>query len=175
MCIQITLDQLKHIYKDAPVSRLELFLPYLNKNLPKYDINTRQRIRMFLAQVGHESGQLRYVKELGSGESYNSRKDLGNIHEGDGPRYKGRGLMQITGRNNYALCGEALQLPLLDLPELLEQPPHACESAAWFWHMKGLNPLADDGMLREITRRINGGYNGYADRYRLYQLAGEVI
>jgi putative chitinase len=118
----------------------------------------------FLAQVGHESGQLRYVLELASGKAYEGRADLGNTSPGDGVRYKGRGLIQITGKHNYVLCGLALDLPLLDTPELLEEPAYAAASAGWFWHNKNLNALADLDDLVKVTKRINGGTNGMLDR-----------
>lgn len=120
--------------------------------------------QMFLAQLLHESGEFRYVKELASGQAYEGRKDLGNNHPGDGVKYKGRGLIQITGRANYEKCGKALGLELIDHPELLEQPAHAVSSAVWFWHSKGLSELATRGDYMGITKRINGGTNGWADR-----------
>lgn len=171
----IDLERLKMIYKEAPVKRLELFLPHIVSTMSRYEINTPQRIRMFLAQVGHESGQFRYVKELASGEAYEGRKDLGNTEAGDGVRYKGRGLIQITGKRNYTLCGIGLDLPLLEQPELLESPANAAHSAGWYWHNNNLNSLCDAGLFKQLTRRINGGYNGYADRYKLYQRAFDII
>lgn len=90
-------------------------------------------------------------------------------------RYKGRGLIQVTGRANYERCGDALNLPLLDQPELLEQPIHACSSAGWFWQSHGLNELADSEKFITITRRINGGTNGLAERLRYYQAAKRVL
>lgn len=171
----LSLDQLQHIYREAPTKRLELFLPHINQTMEEFDIGTPQRIRMFLAQIGHESGQCRYVEELASGKDYEFRQDLGNILPGDGVKYKGRGLVQITGKTNYALCGAALGLPLLSEPELLELPQHAARSAGWYWSWKNLNSLADLGLFKEITKKINGGYNGYADRYKLYQRAFDVV
>lgn len=171
----IDLQRLKLIYKEAPTARLEKFLPHVNRTMQEVEINTPQRIRMFLAQVGHESGQFRYVEEIASGEAYEGRADLGNREPGDGVRYKGRGLIQVTGRNNYELCGKALGLPLLEQPELLLQPEHAARSAGWYWKSNNLNALCDEGLFRELTRRINGGYNGYSDRYKLYQRAFDVI
>ncbi len=171
----INSEQLGRIYREAPKSRIERFLPYLNKVFDEFDINTPQRLRMFLAQIGHESGQLRYVRELASGEAYENRKDLGNTSPGDGVRYKGRGLIQITGKSNYALVSLALGLPLLEKPELLEEDEPACRSAGWFWWKRNLNTLADQGKFELITRRINGGLNGYADRMKLYHRAREVI
>lgn len=130
---------------------------------------------MFLAQIGHESAQLRYTEEIASGTAYEGRKDLGNNQPGDGVKYKGRGLIQLTGKKNYALASIALDLPLLDRPELLAQPPLAVESAGWFWSNNNLNSLADMRLFKECTRRINGGMNGYADRFKLYQRALEVV
>ena len=94
---------------------------------------------------------------------------------GDGSKYRGRGLIQITGRANYMACGEGLGLDLIKQPELLEKPQHACMSAAWFWSTKGLNTLADAGQFDRITRRINGGQNGAADRQVLYARALKVL
>ncbi|RML20109.1 Prophage PssSM-02, lytic enzyme, partial [Pseudomonas syringae pv. lapsa] len=102
-------------------------------------------------------------------------KDLGNTVAGDGSKYRGRGLIQVTGRANYEECGEALGLDLIDHPELLELPQHAAMSAAWFWHRAALNTLADMGDLLTITKRINGGTNGLADRQALYARALEVL
>ncbi|MGR2706555.1 MULTISPECIES: glycoside hydrolase family 19 protein [Pseudomonas] len=140
-------------------------------------INTPQRTAAFLAQVGHESGELRYVRELGS-DQYLSKYDTGALAErlgntpeadGDGAKYRGRGLIQITGRRNYLACSQALfgDDRLLRQPELLEQPQWACESAAWFWQSNGLNELADQDEFTTITRRINGGLNGLEDRLQL--------
>lgn len=110
----------------------------------------------FIAQVGHESGQLKYVKEIwgptAAQARYEGRKDLGNTVAGDGSKYRGRGLIQITGRANYMACGEGLGLDLLALPELLEIPQHACMSAAWFWATRGLNTLADADDFKMITQ-----------------------
>jgi putative chitinase len=143
--------------------------------MAKYEIDTPQRIRMFLAQVGHESGQLRYTEEIASGEAYEGRASLGNTLPGDGRKYKGRGLIQLTGRRNYSLACLALDLPLLEEPSLLSQPQHATEIAGWFWKNNNLNSLCDLGQFETLTKRINGGLNGYADRYKLYQRALEVI
>ena len=94
---------------------------------------------------------------------------------GDGFKYRGRGLIQVTGRANYAACGEALGVDLVNQPELLEQPQYACMSAAWYWAIKGLNTLADTGDFERITRRINGGLNGQADRLKLWSKATAVL
>lgn len=167
--------QLQWIYKEADPKRCDRFLPHLNDTMSEFEINTPQRIRMFLAQIGHESGQLRYVQELASGKAYEGRKDLGNTSPGDGVRYKGRGLIQITGKYNYGLLSLGLGLPLLEKPELLQEDVNACRSAGWFWNKRNLNALADQGKFQEVTKKINGGLNGYADRYKLYQRAFEIV
>jgi putative chitinase len=155
--------------------RIAAFFAPLVAAMQEFEINTSARQAAFLAQVGHESGQLRYVRELASGVAYEGRADLGNTQPGDGRRYKGRGLIQITGRKNYEACGEALGLDLIGQPELLEQPVNACRSAGWFWQAHGLNELADAGDQVRVTRHVNGGVNGLADRLALYEKAKEVL
>jgi putative chitinase len=170
----ITVEQLTNIMPFAR-AKAPLFIGPLNSAMVKYEINTPARQASFLSQIGHESGQFRYVRELASGAAYEGRKDLGNTQPGDGVRYKGRGLIQITGRANYATCGAALGLDLIADPELLELPQNACDSAAWFWKSRGLNELADNEDQVKITRRINGGLNGIADRLALFGRALEVL
>jgi putative chitinase len=155
--------------------RATLFLAPLNAAMAEFDIDTPLRQASFLAQVGHESGQLRYMRELASGAAYEGRADLGNVIAGDGVRFKGRGLLQVTGRANYAACGVALGLDLLAAPQLLEQAAVACRSAGWFWQSRGLNRLADAGDQERVTRRINGGVNGLAERLALYAAARNVL
>ncbi|WP_282376329.1 glycoside hydrolase family 19 protein [Pseudomonas sp. PS01302] len=156
-----------------------VFVPVLNTAMNRYQINTKLRMAAFIAQIGHESGQLRWVREIwgptAQQAGYEGRADLGNTVKGDGSKYRGRGLIQVTGRANYAACGEALGLDLIDKPELLELPQHAAMSAAWFWATRGLNTLADQGEFVKITRRINGGTNGLADRQALYEKALKVL
>ena len=145
-------------------SRVQDFLEPLNAAMREFHINTPVRQAAFLAQIAHESGELRYVEEIASGIAYEHRKDLGNTQPGDGMKFKGRGLIQITGRNNYFECGKALGVDLITNPELLETPDLACRSAAWFWASRGLNDRADMGDFERITKRINGGLNGYQER-----------
>ncbi|MBI6684535.1 glycoside hydrolase family 19 protein [Pseudomonas viridiflava] len=174
----ITAQQLLQILPNAG-AKVGAFVPALNTAMGKYQIITLERIAAFIAQIGHESGQLRYVREMWGPTSqqlgYEGRKDLGNTVTGDGSKYRGRGLIQITGRANYAECGEALALDLISHPELLELPQHAAMSAAWYWSSRGLNSLADKGNFLLITKRINGGTNGLADRQALYERALEVL
>jgi len=137
-------------------------------------ISTPLRRAHFLAQLGHESGSLRYTAELASGAAYEGRTDLGNSQPGDGPRFKGRGLIQITGRTNYTNYGNDRGQDYITgrHPDLLATDPHvAADCAGWFWATRHLNELADDDDLLTITKRINGGINGLADRARRLKLA----
>lgn len=165
--------------------RALLFARALAEACERFDITTPQRLAAFLAQIGHESGSFRYVSELASGEAYEGRKDLGNTHQGDGPRFKGHGLIQVTGRANHRE-----QRPLLILagyddvpdfeahPEALCEPRWAAASAAAYWHKRDLNALADTGRpedFERITRRINGGLNGQADRLARWERAKAAL
>ena len=174
----ITEQQLLQILPNAG-RQAGVFVPVLNTAMVRFQIVGAKRVAAFIAQIGHESGQLKYVKEIWgptpAQSKYEGRKDLGNTVPGDGLKYRGRGLIQITGRANYAKCGEALALDLVNHPELLEKPQHACMSAAWFWASRGLNTLADAGQFDTITRRINGGHNGAAERQALYVRALKVL
>lgn len=147
--------------------------------LNEFDIATPVRIAAFLAQVGHESAGFRHVRELwGPTEQqtrYEGRKDLGNTMPGDGFRFRGRGLIQITGRANYAEASKALRADLLKQPELLEQPMLAARSAAWFWSTRSLNAFADRGDFVGLTRRINGGITGLQDRERRWKIARAAL
>ena len=174
----ITVQQLLLILPNAG-QVAGVFVPVLNTAMNRYQIVGAKRVAAFTAQIGHESGQLKYVKEIWgptvAQSRYEGRADLGNTEPGDGSKYRGRGLIQITGRANYKACGDALGLDLINQPELLEKPQHACMSAAWFWATKGLSTLADAGQFDKITRRINGGQNGAADRQALYARALKVL
>ncbi|WP_339474390.1 glycoside hydrolase family 19 protein [Pseudomonas sp. RL_5y_Pfl2_69] len=174
----ITVQQLLQILPNAG-QVADVFVPALNTSMNRYQIIGSKRVAAFIAQIGHESGQLKYVKEIwgptAAQARYEGRKDLGNTEVGDGFKYRGRGLIQITGRANYIACGEALGLDLITQPELLEKPQHACMSAAWFWATKGLSTLADAGQFDKITQRINGGQNGAVDRQALYARALKVL
>ena len=180
----ITEQQLLQILPNAG-RHAGVFASALNLAMDKYQITTRLRMAAFIAQVGHESGQFRYVRELG-GDQYLSKYDtgalakrLGNTPEADvdGQKYGGRGLIQITGRDNYLACSKALFSDdrLLRTPELLEQAEWAAKSAGWFWSSRDLNRLADAGDFNGITRRINGGLNGLAERVSFYNAALRVL
>lgn len=136
----------------------------------KYEINTPLRIAHFMAQLHHESGGFKYLKELGNSayfNKYEGRKDLGNTVKGDGAKFKGRGYIQITGRANYTELSKALNIDFVNNPELLEQEANAILSALWFWNKKKLNIFADEDNISTITKRINGGFNGIQERKEL--------
>lgn len=171
----ILLDDLHAICPQTKAGRLAVFVEPLNDSMAEFEINTPEREAAFLAQVAHESGGFFYVREIASGAAYEGRVDLGNTEHGDGERFRGRGLIQITGRSNYRDCGVALGVDLLATPELLEGPALAARSAAWFWKEHGLNVLADKGEFKTITRRINGGLNGYGDRMTYWERAKEAL
>lgn len=170
----MTPDQLHLIYPQAGAN-INKFIDPINTAMTEFEINTKARQAAFISQVGHESGQLRYVKELASGAAYEGRADLGNTISGDGIKFKGRGLIQITGRTNYTALMIALDIDCIEHPEVVEEPVNACRSAAWFWKTHGLNELADVSDFIKITRRINGGTNGLEDRQQLYAKALEVL
>jgi putative chitinase len=177
-------------------ARAALWQPHLAKAMDLFDISTPLRIAAFLAQVGHESGRLVFVREIWNPVQcpwqlrYNSKADLGNTRpeaiaiaakhgSTPGPWWKGHGLIQITGYDNHLACGEALNLDLLNHPVQLEQPANAALSAAWFWSTHGCNKFADAGDLDGVSDVINlgrkttrvGDSNGYADRLALYESA----
>ena len=167
----VTLGQLHRIMPSLPMSKAKAYLPFLNRAMAEAKINTKQRKAMFLAQLAHESVQLRFFEEIASGAEYEGRRDLGNIHPGDGVRYKGRGPIQLTGRSNYRAAGRALGLPLEAKPKMAAQASVGFRTAAWFWTSRGLNKFADQGNFREVTRRINGGFNGLDSRLAYYRRA----
>ena len=131
-------------------------------------IRTRAGAAMALAQLGHESGSFVFRQEFASGAAYEGRADLGNTEPGDGPRYRGRGWIQVTGRRNYRTAGLALGVDLEAEPERAAEPEIAWRVAAWFWRSRALADVTD---LERVTRRINGGTNGLADRRARYEVA----
>lgn len=163
--------------------RAENWTPALNAAMEAFDINTPERQAAFLAQTGHESGGGRFTRELwgptDAQRRYEGRADLGNTQMGDGFKYRGRGLIQTTGRANYRATADGLGgLGAPDFeaePDALEIPKWAALSAAWFWHQHDLNEMADLGEFMRITRKINGGLNGYDARMLLWASAKHAL
>ena len=172
-------DTLTAIFKKLGASQLraeELGLA-ANVHLRSFGImDNSLRLIHFLAQLAHESGNFRYMEEIASGVAYEGRKDLGNTQAGDGKRFKGRGPIQLTGRANYRKCGQQLGIDFENNPEIVAIPSMGLMVACKFWSNNGLNALADQDDVLTITRRINGGTNGLADRKaHLAKLKGWVF
>lgn len=177
----MTPDLLRQIMPRAGANA-DIYAYELARACERFQINTKERLAAFLAQIAHESGQLRFTKEVWgptpAQDSYEGRKNLGNTEPGDGKKFLGRGLIQITGRANYHDCSVGLfgdGRILLDNPALLEEPKCAALSAAWFWAAKGCNQLADSGDFLALTKRINGGTNGLAEREAFWEAAKRAL
>jgi len=171
----ITQAQLSAIAPYSQRDRLDKLLPQLNTTMQRYAITTPLRKAHFLAQVGHESDGFNTNEEYASGADYEWRSDLGNTQAGDGVRFKGRGLIQVTGRANYGECGRALGVDLINNPQRLGDYDLACLSAGWFWDSRNLNTHADRDDILTITKIINGGTNGLADRQSYLARAKRVF
>ena len=178
----ITDRQLAAIMPNLSEGKRQLYLPFLNDAMIEFGIDSPVRIAAFLAQLAHESGELKYWSEIwgptDAQKRYEGRKDLGNTQPGDGFRFRGRGPIQVTGRANYTSVGKSLGIDCVNHPELLEQPQHGFRAAGLYWKSHQLNVLADqqtEAGFKEITRRINGGLNGYADRVKYYQRAVKAM
>lgn len=160
-------------------ARARVWAGPLTETMDRYAITSPKRQAAFLAQVGHESGRLKYTTELwgptAAQKRYEGRLDLGNTEPGDGFRFRGHGLIQVTGRANHRLVSERLGEDFVSHPEKLAEYRWAALSAGDFWDRMRLNPLADSGAFRDITRKINGGLNGLADRLALWALAKEAL
>jgi predicted chitinase len=171
----ITDDELKQIMPNCAAPKRTAYLPFIQQAMQEFEITSYLRDAAFLAQLAHESAELRFMEEIASGAAYEGRKDLGNTQPGDGKRYKGRGPIQLTGRANYQKFGELLGLDLVNNPTIAATPEVGFRVAGLFWKSHGLNELADQEQFEKITRRINGGLNGQADRVMYYERAKKVL
>ena len=149
--------------------------PALAPVLASYAIATPLRIAHFLAQTCHESAGFRTTEEFASGAAYEGRADLGNDRPGDGRRFKGRGLIQLTGRANYARFGARLGLDLLAEPEAAADPVLSLRIACEYWEQRAINAPADRDDLLAVTRLVNGGTNGLADRRACLRRAKDAL
>jgi putative chitinase len=155
------------LVKTAPRGKpwiLDGFADALPGLCDRYAINTTGRQAHFIAQCAHESDSFQTTQEYASGAAYEGRKDLGNVQKGDGRKYKGRGLIQLTGRANYTAAGKAMDQPYVEQPEMVERFPAAADVSGWFWGTHNLNRHADKNDVRAVTKAINGGYNGLDSR-----------
>ena len=196
--MELTTEQLQKLNID------QKWLEPLNETLAKYQINTVQRIASFIGQCQHESGNFQLLQEnlnysadalmrvWGSrfptkeeADKYNRNPEkiankvyggrMGNTEDGDGWKYRGRGIKQLTGKENYRNCGTALGIDLMENPDLLLEPKYACLSAGWYWNKHNLNEIADKQDYQTMTKRINGGLIGHDDRMKRINNALEVL
>ena len=201
----ITFEQLNEFFEDTDEDIIQKFLDPLNEVMTFYEINTSQRISMFLAQIGHESGGLRTIKEnlnysadrlkvvfpkyfrgvdttqfaknpqKIANRVYASRMGNGNESSGDGYSYRGRGLIQLTGKSNYTAFAQDMSMPLEEATSWLDDPEGAAWSAGWFWDSRELNQWADNGDVLTVTKKINGGTNGLEERKSNYAEALKIF
>jgi putative chitinase len=182
----LTTEQLRAIMPKLPAAKEATLFPFLTSAITEFAIEPPARTAAFLAQLAHESAQFRFMEEIWGPTAAQKRYEppgklatnLGNTEPGDGLRFKGRGPIQITGRANYRRFGDLLGVDLVADPARAALPEVAFRIAGLFWSKKGLNELADRvtaETFKEITRRINGGFNGLADRERFYETAKTVL
>lgn len=203
--ITLTLKILQACFPEGKASNLEKFVTGFNETFEDFEINTTNRMAMFLAQTAHESGifsatvenlnynasgltrtwpsrfpasianQYARNQEMIANRAYCDRMGNGNEASGDGWKYRGRGVIQLTGKDNYRACGKALGLDLISNPDSGAQSPVVVLSAGWFWNTRKLNDWSDRGDVVTVTKRINGGTNGLSDRTKHYKHALEVL
>lgn len=202
----VTLDILKSMFPTTPAATLQTYVAPLNKTLQRFAITNPLRAAGFLAQTGHESAGLKFVREnlnystdallrvfpryfptrtlaesyarqptKIAARVYGGRMGNGPEETGEGWKFRGRGLIQLTGKNNYLAFANAMDMTLDEAVAYLETPEGACMGAGWFWHENGLNALADRGDVISMTKRINGGTNGLKDRQMLYARARKAL
>ena len=192
----ITDEELKKVMPLCPSGRRAEYLPFIQQAMQEFEITTYLREAAFLAQLAHESGELKYMEEIASGAAYEGRSDLGNTHPGDGKRYKGRGPIQLTGRTNYRVYGGKLGLDLENNPTIAATKEVGFRIAGLFWKDHGLNELADKGSqivnvtrtrkngtkfveqhpaFDAITFKINGGFTHRLERIQYYERAKNVL
>lgn len=186
----ITEEKLKKVFKNASSEKIKLYTEAFNRVFPQFEINSPKRIAAFLGQIAVESGELKYDKELASkwnkknvkdpsepiGSLYEGRKNLGNTQKGDGPKFIGRGILQLTGRANYESYGKKLGLDLLTNPELVCTPEVSVKVACQYFKDRGLLALADAWNLDEITRRVNGNAKLHLEQRIAYsEMAKKIL
>lgn len=168
--MRVYYEDLKGIFRSARPKILKGFVDTLNAEGKRYGITTPLEVCHFIAQCAHESDYFKTTTEYASGSAYEGRKDLGNTQRGDGRRYKGRGVIQLTGRANYREMSRKLGIALIDWPEQAADPVIGTRIAMEYWKSRGLSRLANRNQLKQITRRINGGYNGLRQRRRAFNV-----
>lgn len=175
--MKITEQQIRRIMPRAMGERVKEFVASFNEYCEVFGINTPIRAAHYIAQVAHETGELKWLEEIASGKQYEGRKDLGNTQPGDGVKYKGRGYLQCTGRANYQSYQNSGYCVgnLMDHPEWLAKQPGCQKASMWFWKKNNLNRYADSDDARGLSKRINGGYNGLSQRLYYTRVAKKVF
>lgn len=179
----VTLNELSQVMPHAKQTLLQGYLPHLQSALAEFEINTYLREAMFLAQIAHESGEFRFMRELWGPTEAQKRYEpgtslaaqLGNTQKGDGKRYMGRGVIQLTGRANYREYGKILGKDLEGDPDQVATPELAFRTAGLYWKKRNINQPADRRDIRAATKLINGGFNGLDDRIQYYERALLVL
>ena len=171
----ITKQILKQIAPNSNDKIITDLANYLNEYLQKYNINNYLRVCHFIAQAAHETDSFKTLEEYASGAAYEGRKDLGNIYPGDGKKFKGRGIFQLTGRSNYVNYGAKIGYNIEAKPDLAADPKISMLTACEYWNSKGLSSYADKDDVTTITKRINGGLNGFEDRKNYLAKAKKII
>ena len=179
--VEITHSILHAIMPKLPAAKRSEYLPHLNHAMSFHQINTPLRASAFLAQIAHESGEFRYMEEIWGSQPTAAQAryeppsplatKLGNTEKGDGYRFRGRGPIQLTGRANHKKYGDLLGVDFVSDPDLAAKPEWAFQTAALYWKLNGCNELADVRDFVGITRKINGGTTGLADREHYYGMA----
>lgn len=164
----ITQTILRKLCPQSKPSIIKDVADYFVDYAPKYGVISDLRVCHFMAQAGHETDNFQTLEEYASGSGYEGRSDLGNVYQGDGVRYKGRGIFQLTGRSNYITFGNLIGVDLVNNPEMAEDPKISVQTALEYWKNRDLNKWADRDDIETITKRINGGLNGYPHRKELY-------
>lgn len=172
----ITKKQLSYIWSRKESEISDAVINDLNRCLNTFKINTKSRMRHFISQISHESGGGKWMKEIASGDAYEGRRDLGNTQPGDGRKFKGGGFIQLTGRANYSAFAKYMNDSRIMEGVDYVASKYPATSAGFWWHNNNMNALCDKNpTVEEVTRRVNGGYNGILDRHQYYNKCCSVI
>ncbi len=169
-------EKLSVVMPRALPEKIDLYFEPLVAGMTKYEITTPLRMAHFIAQIAHETASFLYAEEIADGSAYEGREALGNTHPGDGKRFKGRGLIQLTGRANYAQYSKDCGLDCVAEPQRVSSDAFvAVDVACWYWNKRNINRLADADDVKAVTKAINGGYNGLDDRIAYLARAKGVL
>jgi len=169
-------EKLSVVMPRALAAKIDLYYEPLVAAMKKYDITSNLRMAHFIAQIGHETASFRFAEEIADGSAYEGRSDLGNTQSGDGKRFKGRGLIQLTGRANYTAYSKDSGVDYVANPQLVASDPFVgVDVACWFWNKRRISNLADKDDVRAVTKAINGGFNGLDDRIEYLVRAKAVL